>query len=645
MSYPIVFNQVIRPGQQIPKHMSVTIELVGERSRRISGAVTADHTVVEGAFRPDIDENFIYKFPCVPNDLITDPVGTVWKETKTVDGETTVKLFRLVVADGVGETEIPGTDPTEFGHWLPDLYTDEPGELPSGPLAAETARAIAREDEIEADAAAGLSQETDRATAREDEIAADLLQEVADRESADDEMLPMAIHDPVMPSALPLLFNAMANYRDDTASTLRIIGLGSSVGVGATLPSPSTNAPVGYFASRFEALFNPLGNLELATTNGSVNGHAMADILTDYTAAKTAAGGTPTIVVIAMGMNDGGTALYHAGQTLTGVGSFLARAIDAIRADGGEPVVCTSPHPNTDTYDFTYYPFVDSQYPGTSFIPALNATEGAPTIEAIGDGGAPVRVSYRHLRVNALMRQVCIDRGVAVIDAEAYWLRALRTHAVATLFGAAETVHPNLLGHQVSYHAAIDDFLRSLHAGYAQAAKAPYFRGNMGVNNNTPTAGLHVKPKVSGDAPFKATSFAGVDNFVVNDDGTAAFVGQTTFGGPVRAKGASPVITDPSTYASLGFVPFNNVAAAPQVVATLADNQAGTITIEGFHNSVGRQVSTWGYVASAAGVYLTQHGVTTGSSTAVFTVSTSGLTIVVTPNNANTNLKVIRVDG
>lgn len=78
--------------------------------------------------------------------------------------------------------------------------------------------------------------------------------------------------------------------------------------------------------------------------------------------------------------------------------------------------------------------------------------------------GILIPVSQRHLHINQLMRQAALEAGCAVIDVERYWFEAVSAQGEAALFNAGETVHPNLLGHQLSYQKAINEFLLSLAA-------------------------------------------------------------------------------------------------------------------------------------------------------------------------------------
>jgi hypothetical protein len=272
-------------------------------------------------------------------------------------------------------------------------------------------------------------------------------------------------------AALPNLMSAIRAYNDTTPATLRIIGLGSSVGAGATLPDSSTQAPVRRFAARLVETLNKLGNLSFATANGSVNGTTVIQANQgDYAAAKTAAGGPPTVVLLCYGMNDGMPAQYHAGQTYPGAYSEMKKAIAAVIADGGDPIVVTTPHPHS-----TRTSWDDTSYGARSYSigkPALGGTDSVITADWSGTG-VNVPASYRHARVNQAFRRAAIESGVPVLDAEKYWFRALATYGENALFGPAEFAHPNLLGHQQSYWPAIDDLMRGLTLPTLWSARSP----------------------------------------------------------------------------------------------------------------------------------------------------------------------------
>ena len=252
-----------------------------------------------------------------------------------------------------------------------------------------------------------------------------------------------------------------------------MIGLGSSVGVGATLPDPSSESPVARLAAQFAPHVSPLGNVPLAVTNGSVNGSTIAaGAQTDYAAAKATAGSAPALAILAYGMNDGMPEQYHRGQTYPGFYDYGKKLIQAIQEDGSDVVLFTTPHPRTDVMTDSFWTLSGpSTYPSGTPVPAT--TQGASVRTITTDTGETIPVSYRHLRINQAIRRLAAETGAVLIDAERYWFGAVATFGLGQLFDANEYAHPNLLGHQESYWRAIDDFVRSYSRSTVAASTAP----------------------------------------------------------------------------------------------------------------------------------------------------------------------------
>lgn len=272
-------------------------------------------------------------------------------------------------------------------------------------------------------------------------------------------------------AALPKLRTALAQYNDSTSGAVGVIGLGSSVGAGDTVTSPGTNAPSAYFTTKLSQALNKLGNVDFVHHNGSIGGHAIIQGAADYTAAKTAAGFTPKVVTNSWGMNDGNSALYHNGQTLGLVKTAMLEIIAAARVDGADPVFFTSPHPHTGRQTWAMGgPAV--VYPASGvMIP--DDTVGQSIVTLTLPNGDTVPASYRHHRVNNIIREVGAEMGVTVIDAERFWFEGVVEHGEDALFNSGEVVHPNTLGHQVSYHAAIDHWAAGLADGRTVTTQPP----------------------------------------------------------------------------------------------------------------------------------------------------------------------------
>jgi len=270
--------------------------------------------------------------------------------------------------------------------------------------------------------------------------------------------------------SLPYLYQAITNYNDYTVGTVSVISIGSSVGVGATLASPSTQAPGAYFTTALSGLLNKLGNVTLTHYNQCVSGHAFASGPTDWPTAYAAATGTRAVVPIIYGMNDGFSDLYHNGQTLAGVVTFIRQIVAAIRANHCDPVLFTTPHPHSTRTTWTaslgiIYPSAGQMIPNDTTAQSIKTITTAQ--------GASVPASYRHLRVNEMIRRAGAELGVVVIDAERCWFDALASYSEDLLFDPGEYAHPNLLGHQLSYQKAIDRWVTSVGLSKVLSATPP----------------------------------------------------------------------------------------------------------------------------------------------------------------------------
>ncbi len=262
-------------------------------------------------------------------------------------------------------------------------------------------------------------------------------------------------------SALSNFYRKIASYRDDLKEPITLVGMGSSVGVGASLPDPATQAPSAWFAQEIEREYNRLGNLNIVHINESENGSVAAQSGTKY-ADLQARGLRPDVVLMAYGMNDGMSSQYHSSQTLLGVYTYLSAVVNEMKGVGVDVVLTTSPHPHTGRVSWTLPAEFPISYPATGqMIPDATTSQSVIFGDFAGKGTA-IEVSYRHYRVNEQIRRVGIDLQVPVIDVEKYWFEAVSQYGQDALFDNDEVVHPNLLGHQQSYQKAIHEFVLGL---------------------------------------------------------------------------------------------------------------------------------------------------------------------------------------
>lgn len=252
------------------------------------------------------------------------------------------------------------------------------------------------------------------------------------------------------------LSRMVQRLKQRATGTVTIGGLGSSVGAGAALPDPARQAPVAVFARALQLQVDPTSHLHWVTANGSVNGSTIHDgVSRDWAVLREQ---HPDVVVLAYGMNDGAPAQFNSGETFPGAMQDLRSLIASIREAGAVPVITTSPHP--DLSEFNWDGDVE---------PLLYPAPGQPVpvglrtavIEERASDGTPVRASSRHAAVNEGMRTIAVEEHVGLIDAERSWFDAVASQGEEALFSDGEFVHPDLLGHRLSYGVAIRAWLAS----------------------------------------------------------------------------------------------------------------------------------------------------------------------------------------
>lgn len=298
--------------------------------------------------------------------------------------------------------------------------------------------------------------------------------------------------------SFPRLMKKISSYNTALNPPINIVGFGSSVGVGASLPDPSTQAPVAVFASTLESVIDPGNIYNFVTYNDSVNGSTFSQSITALDAA-VAAGHTPDICVLAYGMNDGAVAIFNSGQTYPAVYSYIMQFVAKARSYGADVILITTPHPQLEIYTYEMPAGIPQNYP-TYVAPPVGPEQIVPsastsniTADWLGTG-QNITAAHRHYRVNQAMRQAATDAGIPLIDAERYWFKAVAKFGVAALYDPGEVVHPNLLGHQNSYWLAIDEFLQAVGWQTGQEGQEPRLNGLVGVNNSSPEAAMDISP-------------------------------------------------------------------------------------------------------------------------------------------------------
>ncbi|EEV5557979.1 SGNH/GDSL hydrolase family protein [Escherichia coli] len=271
----------------------------------------------------------------------------------------------------------------------------------------------------------------------------------------------------------PNFVNKLTAYRHGVSgyqNLFRLYGFGSSVGVGATLPDPATQAPVAKFFEYMNDTLNKQRIYPINFTNKSVNGSTINNFIVNQWPEVVTEGIYPDIALFIYGMNDFPTAQYNAGQTFNenGFKQRLRNAINLVREAGGDVVLTTTPHPNISEYSWSMPAGISQIWPSYSPAPVSDnniipsAANSNVTFEW---NGVNIQAGVRFLRGNDAIRKIAVEMGCVLIDVEKYWFDAVAKYGETALFDRTpeiQTVHPNLLGHQQSYWLAFEDFFRNL---------------------------------------------------------------------------------------------------------------------------------------------------------------------------------------
>ncbi|EIW8785377.1 hypothetical protein BJQ28_07115 [Klebsiella pneumoniae] len=271
----------------------------------------------------------------------------------------------------------------------------------------------------------------------------------------------------------PKFINKLTAYRHGVSgyqNIFRLYGFGSSVGVGATLPDPATQAPVAKFFEYMNDTLNKQRIYPINFTNKSVNGSTINNFIANQWPAVVAEGVYPDIALFIYGMNDFPTAQYNAGQTFNenGFKQRLRNSINLVREAGGDVVLTTTPHPNISEYNWSMPAGVSQIWPSFSQAPVSDSDiipSAANSNVTFEWNGVNIQAGVRFLRGNDAIRKIAVEMGCVLIDVEKYWFDAVAKYGETALFDRTpdiQTVHPNLLGHQQSYWLAFEDFFRNL---------------------------------------------------------------------------------------------------------------------------------------------------------------------------------------
>lgn len=273
---------------------------------------------------------------------------------------------------------------------------------------------------------------------------------------------------------LPFLDSRLNGQREGATAAIRIVGQGNSVGAGASLPDPSAQAPVARLTQRLGQTLDKLNIYDFVADNRAQSQMTMNTALGQFRADIASLGAT--LVFDVFGMDDGLTAHFNGTEGYDNMAEALRLRILAARDGGADVLLSTTPHPHPTRIGWSmpngvamvYPTFIAAPVADSALLPSL-----ANSVVEIPWRNGSVLASYRHCRVNAMIRRVAAELGCLVLDVEKYWFDALLDYLPDALFGVGESINPNLLGHQLSYWAAIEDFVASFEADYSSGGYAP----------------------------------------------------------------------------------------------------------------------------------------------------------------------------
>lgn len=480
---------------------------------------------------------------------------------------------------------------------------------------------------------------------------------------------------------LPKFGATVDQYRYDLLTPIYFVDFGSSVAVGADTPDPSTQAPGAVFAQMARNYFDPAGTLNIQHRNYAVNGTTISSFPAAW-AAMVADGITPTVVFLAYGMNDQAPAQWNSGQTGPGFDDGLQQAIGLIKKSGADVVITTSPHAAVNNYPgyFSMPAGIPQNYPTFVAANVLPEQMNPPASQSLATGdftgtGTSISVNKRALWINRKIRSIGAAEGCVVLDPEYFWFLTLSTNvakgmtmaaAENLMFNAGEFVHPNLYGHMNSYGLASTYFWRSIGSQAAQHGAPRSVSGSFAVNPNNanpPEAALSVRTKYPDVTTHPGKIFArsgpvdvnGVKTeqlaFDIDNNGDTVLGELAAQGGEMRwtrvmTGGVMSYLLRKWTAYGVIFTEAvegnpNTQTASPYVTRSpFPDNSVGkSLIIVGKNTGIGTspQINRYTWISAAGVITLTAAG-STGSG--VYTMTVSGLSLILTPVANNTNFTV-----
>lgn len=277
--------------------------------------------------------------------------------------------------------------------------------------------------------------------------------------------------------------------------TIRIVGRGSSVSTDPNSDrngaSPPGKAPVQFFADLYNAQFGP--NLVADPDNLSHGGHVASHGDGQWAEALAQSPAIPAMLLDCFGMNDLSPYSYNSGQTADYLRNPIYYEAELRRrsADGVKLIaLCTTPHPHTGRYPYNLNG-VDMTWPYAKASPVNPDQMVPPAAQSVvardwtGGGvvrDGDVRAGHVNMMIRNIARRLHLDPSVtarvALLDVEWAWFRyGVEVQSIDALYNAGEIVHPNALGHQVSYQRCIRELVNAMRRGRGNQWT---FRGEVG---------------------------------------------------------------------------------------------------------------------------------------------------------------------
>jgi len=438
--------------------------------------------------------------------------------------------------------------------------------------------------------------------------------------------------------SIPRLTNKLNRYTYGVSGqqSFLIAGFGSSVGVGATLPDAATQAPVAKFFEYFQKYFNKGTSWPFSFVNDSVNGSIINDFSTAWTA--QIATQTPDLAIFCYGMNDFFTANYNAGQTF-GVNGFEQRLRNAIKTchDAGcDVILFTSPHPHATRTNWsmpagvamTWPSYVAADVPDSSLYPPVSTSQ-----RDYDHYGTTISVAERFIRGNECMRRVAVDTGCALIDIESLWFDAVAKYGNDYLFNSYESVHPNIIGHTLSYWLGAKLACESL--------------SNSLLENNA-TSYQHESVAIGGTAIYAnqrdgmvSSTHDGVKTYIEchRDSSNTIIRSLDSSGNEVQRGGSQKLYAGPYNLGICRYIEGLVAATAGQTITIALPTRKSTrIRVDGWSSAVfawGQAMEILAYNAEGTITYNIMSEIDIVPTRRIFTVSTSGSNFIITVNSVS----------